>query len=80
MLTPNVTVSGSTVGGSHEPGEVGMLGTVSTASLWYYFTPSTSGTAMLSTLGSPFDTIMGRYSYVDTVGVPATMSSLTNVS
>ena len=59
-LTPDVTFAGSTVGATHESGELSP-GYNGQHSVWFAFTPTTTGTVTVSTAGSGFDTMLGFY-------------------
>ena len=55
------TVTGSNVGATKESGEPAQAGNAGGASVWYSWTPATSGTATIDTVGSSFDTTLGVY-------------------
>jgi hypothetical protein len=55
------TVTGSNVGATKEPGEPNHAGNAGGASVWYRWTPSTSGSATIDTIGSNFDTLLAVY-------------------
>jgi uncharacterized repeat protein (TIGR03803 family) len=55
-------VSGSNIGANRQPGEPEILaGNPGGKSIWFQWTPTVSGTAVFTTRGSYFDTIMGVY-------------------
>jgi hypothetical protein len=54
-------ISGGNVGATKEAGEPAHAGNAGGKSIWYSWTPASSGTATFSTAGSSFDTIMGIY-------------------
>lgn len=55
------TVSGSNVGATKEAGEPDHAGEEGGSSVWWTWTPATSGTAVIITEGSDFDTVLGVY-------------------
>jgi Calcineurin-like phosphoesterase/Bacterial pre-peptidase C-terminal domain len=55
------TQTGSNKNASKEPGEPNHAGNQGGASIWYSWTPASSGTATIDTLGSNFDTTLGIY-------------------
>jgi hypothetical protein len=55
------TVTGSNVWATKEPGEPNHAGNAGGASVWYRWTPSTSGSATIDTIGSNFDTLLAVY-------------------
>ncbi len=57
----NLTVSGHNVGSSVEVGEPSHDGFPPRSSVWWTWTPATSGTVTISTGGSIFDTILSVY-------------------
>ena len=59
-LTTDVTIAGSTVGATHESGELSP-GYNGQHSVWYSWSPATTGTYYVSTVGSNFDTMLGFY-------------------
>ena len=67
------TVSGSNVGASLETGEPALAGKPGGASVWWSWTPTVSGKATVSTLGSSFDTLLGVFT-------GNTVSNLTEVA
>ena len=74
MITgTNLTVTGTNVGGSREPGEPYHAGDTGGSSVWWSWTAPFAGTATISTAGSTFDTLLGVY-------VGNTVSSLTEVA
>jgi subtilisin len=56
------TATGSNVGASKETGEPNHAGNVGGKSVWYRWSPASSGSATIDTLGSGFDTTLGVYS------------------
>ena len=56
VIATGVTVVGSSVGATVEPGEPAGLATV-----WYSWTPSVTGGHSVSTAGSAFPTVVGVY-------------------
>ncbi len=54
-------VIGTTTGATKEPGEPNHANNTGGKSVWYSWTPSTSGTVTLDTVGSGFDTLLGIY-------------------
>ena len=60
-LTTDVTIAGATVGATHESGELSP-GNNGQHSVWYSWSPATTGTFVVSTAGSGFDTMLGFYS------------------
>ncbi len=77
VITAGVSVTGSTVGATHETGEINMSGKGSTASIWYYFTAAASTVYTVSSASSSFDTVMGVFSFQQSSSV--TVASLTVV-
>ena len=61
LPAPSGTVTGSNVGATKEPGEPAQAGDAGGASVWYSWTPATSGSATIDTAGSSFDTTLGVY-------------------
>lgn len=63
VLTPSASgsVSASTLMASKQSGEPNHAGNAGGASVWYSFTPSTSGVATFSTQGSSFNTLLAAY-------------------
>jgi hypothetical protein len=55
------TANGTTVGASKEAGEPNHAGNTGGKSAWYRWTPSSSGTVILDTVGSSFDTLLAVY-------------------
>jgi len=51
----------SNVGASREPGEPAHAGSVGGSSIWWTWTAEKSGTILISTAGSTFDTLLGVY-------------------
>src|SRR5262249_6052704 len=59
VLTPaGGTLSQSTVGATRELGEADHAGDQGGASVWFSWTPSFSGVAVIDTVGSDFDTLL----------------------
>jgi hypothetical protein len=54
-------ISGGNTGANKETGEAAHAGNAGGKSIWYSWTPATSGTATFTTAGSLFDTVMGVY-------------------
>lgn len=54
-------VTGSNVGATKEPGEPNHHGNPGGASVWYTWQAPTSGTVVITTAGSPFDTLLAVY-------------------
>jgi hypothetical protein len=65
----------STVGATKDPGEPNHCGVVGGASEWYAWQPPTNGTAVVTTDGSTFDTVLAIY-----IGPGNSYSTLTNVT
>ncbi len=63
VITPSASgsLSASTLMASKESGEPNHVGNAGGASVWYSFTPSTSGVATFSTQGSSFNTLLAAY-------------------
>ena len=59
----DVTVTGSTVGATHESGELSP-GYNGQHSIWYAWSPATNGTFVVSTAGSGYDTMLGFYTNI----------------
>jgi subtilisin len=59
-LTGSAT-NGSNQGATKEPGEPNHAGDDGGKSVWYRWTPQTSGTTTIDTAGSSFDTLLGVY-------------------
>ena len=55
------TATGSNVGATKESGEPSHAGNAGGASVWYAWTPTTSGTATIDTAGSSYDTLLAVY-------------------
>lgn len=55
------SASGTTVAATKEAGEPSHAGNTGGASIWYQFTPTTTGTYTFSTEGSSFDTLLAVY-------------------
>lgn len=55
------TVAGSNVNATKETGEPNHAGNTGGKSVWWTWMPSASGTAVISTTGSGFDTVLGVY-------------------
>jgi thermitase len=55
------TVTGSNNSATKEPGEPNHARNAGGKSVWYTWTPQTSGTMMIQTAGSNFDTLLGVY-------------------
>jgi hypothetical protein len=55
------TATGSSVGATKEAGEPNHAGNAGGHSLWYRFTPATSGSVTIDTFGSNFDTLLAAY-------------------
>ena len=53
--------NGSNVGATKEGGEPDIASNPGGKSVWYRWTPSASGTAIIDTIGSSFDTLLGVY-------------------
>jgi hypothetical protein len=69
----SATASGNTSGASLQAGEPNHAGAPGGASVWYSWTPAYSGSAVVDTLGSGFDTLVGIYT-------GASVSALTTIS
>jgi hypothetical protein len=67
------TVTGSNVGATKETGEPNHAGNAGGASVWYRWTPSTSGSATIDTIGSNFDTLLAVY-------IGSAVNSLTEIA
>jgi serine protease len=64
IVPPQVTqytVNGSNVGAARETGEPSYVGTSTSRSVWFKWTPSASGPVVIDTLGSGFDTVLAVY-------------------
>jgi RHS repeat-associated protein len=61
ITAPNLTVTGSNVNATKEAGEPNHAGGAGGKSVWWTWTPSTSGSATISTAGSSFDTLLAVY-------------------
>ena len=59
-ITKGTTVTATTIGATHETGELSP-GYNGQHSVWFAFTPTTTGTVTVSTAGSGFDTMLGFY-------------------
>jgi len=57
----SVTVTGTNVGATKEPGEPAIVGNAGGKSVWYTWTAPASGKVSLNTHGSNFDTLLGVY-------------------
>jgi len=57
----NIVVTGSNVGATRQPGEPNHAGDIGGKSVWWSWTASSSGTVVLTTLGSDFDTLLAIY-------------------
>ena len=55
------TTNGNNQGATKEPGEPNHAGDEGGKSVWYKWTPHSSGTATIDTAGSTFDTLLGVY-------------------
>jgi hypothetical protein len=55
------TTTGTNQGATKETGEPNHAGRTGGKSVWYKWTPQTSGTATINTTGSNFDTVLGVY-------------------
>ena len=55
------TVYGLNVGATKEPGELNHAGNSGGRSVWWSWTAPTNGTAVISTIGSSFDTLLAIY-------------------
>jgi pimeloyl-ACP methyl ester carboxylesterase len=55
------TVSGSNVNATKESSEPAHAGSTGNKSVWWTWTPASSGTAIISTDGSSFDTVLATY-------------------
>jgi hypothetical protein len=58
----NLVATGSNVGGAREPGEPENSGAAGGQSVWWTWTAPYSGTLILETIESPFDSTLGIYS------------------
>jgi hypothetical protein len=72
-----MTASGSTISATHETNEVVMPDKSSTASIWYYFVAPSTGSVVVTTIGSSFDTILGVYGFP---GASTSTSAITDIS
>lgn len=61
ISAPNLTVAGTNTTATKESGEPNHAGNSGGKSVWWTWTPTTSGTATVSTAGSSFDTVLGVY-------------------
>jgi hypothetical protein len=59
--SPFGTTTGSTVGATREAGEPSHAGNVGGASVWWSWTPTSSGSITFNTIGSSFDTLLAVY-------------------
>jgi predicted Zn-dependent protease len=66
-------VTGTNVGSTKEAGEPNHAGNTNVHSVWWKWTPASSGSVTITTLGSNFDTVLGVYT-------GSTVSSLTQVA
>ena len=57
----NATVTGTSAGATKEGGEPNHAGNVGGKSVWYRWTPQSSGPVTISTAGSTFDTLLAVY-------------------
>jgi hypothetical protein len=55
------TVTGTTVNATKEPGEPNHAGNAGGHSIWYRWTPTSTGWITISTGGSSFDTLLAVY-------------------
>jgi len=55
------TVTSTNAGATKEPGEPNHAGNAGGKSVWWTWTPATSGGAQVDTIGSDFDTLLGVY-------------------
>ena len=67
------TVTGATINATKEPGEPNHAGSAGGRSIWYRWTPSSTGWITITTTASSFDTVLGVYvgSSVSTLSVVA---------
>jgi hypothetical protein len=72
LITGTAQLTGSNVAAHREPGEPRHAGAIDGHSVWWKWTPATSGTLVLDTLGSNFDTVLAVY-------VGSQVSSLTTL-
>ena len=63
-MVSEVFASGSTVSATHESGEAS-IGPGAGASIWYSFDANVTGTFLVTTSGSTFDTLLGVYASTD---------------
>jgi hypothetical protein len=57
----SISVTGTNIGATKQPGEPNLAGNRGGASVWYSWTAPGSGTVSLNTHGSNFDTLLGVY-------------------
>jgi thiol-disulfide isomerase/thioredoxin len=57
----NTTVTGSNIGATKQAGEPNHAGNIGGASVWWSWQAPRSGSATISTMGSPLDTLLGVY-------------------
>ncbi|MDA1273185.1 MAG: immunoglobulin domain-containing protein, partial [Verrucomicrobia bacterium] len=61
ISSPQISVSGSNVNATTEPGEPNHANKASSKSVWWSWTASSSGNVTMSTAGSSFDTLLAVY-------------------
>ena len=69
------SVTGTNVGATKESGEPGHAAGQGTASAWYRWTASTTGTLTVDTFGSGFDTALAAYTGTSVSGLTAVASN-----
>ncbi len=75
--TTAASITGTNVNATKENGEPDHAGNAGGASVWYKFTPASSGVYTANTFGSNFDTLLAVYTASD---VPPTVDMLTEVA
>jgi kumamolisin len=72
---PSGTASGNNSGATAESGEPLHAGSIARTSVWYAWTPATSGTYTFDTFGSTFDTLLAIYRGNSVSGLTQTASN-----
>lgn len=75
LMGDSARADSSNEGATKEPGEFNITFNPGGASLWWEWTPSQSGSATFSTVGSRFDTLLAVYTTIQ-AGPPTKMSDL----
>jgi hypothetical protein len=74
----NHVLLGSNVGATHQKGEPKHAGVPTGKSIWFLWRPTTSGTVIIDTLGSDFDTVLAVYTNRLVQGI--TISNLVEIA